>query len=36
VDVCIPHPDGNSYVGRNAGDTDIRGLREPVTADRTP
>ena len=36
VDVCILHPDGNSYVGRNAGDTDIRGMREPVTADRTP
>lgn len=36
VDVCVLHPDGNSYVGRNAADTDIRGTREPVTSDRTP
>jgi hypothetical protein len=36
VDVCILHPDGNSYVGRNVVDSDIRGTRESASADRNP
>ena len=36
VDVCILHPDGNSYVGRNIVDSDIRGTRESTSTDRNP